>query len=378
MALFFECLYYSGIATFQIIYITLFGILFKYLKIVDKKFEDSLSKLILNIILPSFIFCEVIENFDKDNVMLLVRITVGLLTINVIGIIVGFIYSLFIKSNSSERNFYLAIMSSPNVTSVTMVILEVLSPILDKFKYDDDTPLGKKSAKERGLLYISLLSILANIWRWTFTFNFINNKNKTEILLDPSINVADKRTIRKTIKEILNVPIITSILALVISLIEYVKDIFIDKDSFLKATFFDSHQVISKCYTFTVIFLLGLNISNILPFKMNEPETIETNTEKKKISIWKIIFVSILKLVIVPLIGTPIIVYFLNIGFILDKVLVFLLFFTLAAPISINILVICNAKKAWVEYISLIMLANYVICIFSITISNAIFLNILS
>jgi predicted permease len=408
MGLFLECFYISSVGTFQIIYIALLGILFKHLKLVDKKFEDSLSKVIANLMLPSFIFCEVILNFDSSNWYLLIHILLGYLTVSFLGIIVGYIYAIIIGSDPNERKFFLAVLSSPNTTSITLILIEVLNPILETLKYNplQDTTgnsLNKitvPTAKERGLLYISLLSIFSNIWRWAVTYNLIHKRdidyikeinqvqiNKVKIidsyqsekeeLLLPKNNgltlVSDSKqdkSLREIFVEIINTPIVVSVLTLILSFSSFFKNLFTNDSSIFKVTLFNVHMTISKGYTFSVMFMLGLNIYNIF----NEDDS----TKKEKINMKIITGLAFIKMILMPLIGSPIIFYYQSHGFIEDPVLVFLMLFTLASPTAINILVICNVKKAWVHYMSLLMSVVYCFCIISITVSNAIFLYLLS
>jgi predicted permease len=116
--------------------------------------------------------------------------------------------------------------------------------------------------------------------------------------------------------------------------------------------------------------MLGLNIYNIFHG--------EEGGDQEQVNLKKVVGLCLMKLVIVPLIGSPVVFYFQSQGFIEDPVLVFLMLFTLASPTAINILVICNLKKAWVHYMSLIMSFTYLFCMVTITLNNSIFLYLLS
>lgn len=412
MVLILECLYISSVGTFQILYIALLGILFKHLKLVDKKFEDSLSKVIANLMLPSFIFCEVILNFDSSNWYLLIHILLGYLTVSLFGVILGYIYSIITGSDKNERNFFMAVLSSPNTTSITLILIEVLNPILETLKYSPlqnsseniSNKISVPSAKERGLLYISLLSIFSNIWRWAVTYNLINkreidnlneneysqvqvnksnildvNQNDKQELLLPKTNLisdydqpfkrSNDKSYREIFVEIINTPIIVSVLTLSLSFSSFFKNLFTNDSSIFKETLLNVHLTISKGYTFSVMFMLGLNIYNIF--------SQDLSIQKEKINMKILIGLTFIKMILMPLIGSPIIFYYQSNGFIEDPVLVFLMLFTLASPIAINILVICNVKKAWVHYMSLLMSMVYCFCVVSITVSNTIFLYLL-
>jgi predicted permease len=309
----------------------------------------------------------------------------------------------------------MGILSSPNTTSITLIIIEVLHPLLNSLTYNSAAtlrgveiePLVIPDARDRGLMYISLTSIFSNIWRWTMPFNLINSRDEEvlsvsnegvkEKLLPGEVqnnleknnlpaNVVKKssdKSIKEILLEIMNLPIIVSIITLLLCLNENVKNLFVTPDGILRETITNVHVTISRGYPFCVIFMLGLNFANIVENNNeNKINSVENNNlvndKKEKIDYNKIIILTFLKLIVIPLIGAPIIFFFHNQNIIHDPVLVFILLFMLSSPIAINVLVICSLKKAWLQFTSILMVVNYCASIITITFSNALFLFILS
>ena len=239
-------------------------------RLVDRYFEKSLSKLVADLMLPAFIFCEVMTNFDKSNYFLLFHVFLGCITTYLIGVVVAYIYSKIMQSEENERNLFIALLSSPNTTSITLIMIEVLHPILNTYKYDySDSqtgimPANMPDARERGLMYISLTSIFSNLWRWSVTYNYIDppvpKSGVEERLIEKENNTKEWKEL---LKEVLNVPIVVSIVTLILCMSSTVKFVFTDPDSILKMSFLSANQTIAKGYTFAAIFVLGLNIANI-------------------------------------------------------------------------------------------------------------------
>jgi len=329
--------------------------------------------------------------------------------------------------------FLCGVMSSPHTTSLPLNLIEVLYPILKDFKSGSYGAIQESlapalDAKERGMLYIVLNSIFSNIWRWTVFYNLIQPKNisKAEIFKvnqneDLKVNLLEHNFLRadkfqklrdenlrienenyesydiinnqnkhkdktekfgcwNVFKEILNTPIIISILSICLCINNNIKLAFINKGSILADNLFSVNSIIARCYNFTVIFILGLNFANISFFNEKNKKNKFKDAENNEVlfSNWKIFIISVMKLLIFPLIGCPVIFYFRSMQFITDDILVFLFMFMLAAPNAINIIIVCSVKRSWLKNISLIVMVTYVISLVTLTFAITMFLYILS
>jgi predicted permease len=296
--------------------------------------------------------------------------------------LVGYIYSKIMKFDNSERNMIMAVLSSPNSTNIPFTMIEVLAPIFEKMDYGANGIYGMSDAKGRGLLYISLNSIFSNIWRWTVAYNLIMTSETNSNLSTPFISKENKgkqKTIKDILIEILNIPVVVALISLLLCLNTDIKNLFIQPDSVIRDTFFTAHKAISKGYPFAVIFSLGLNIDNILSNNQNINEQTNTIQEQKDdIDYSKIITISLLKLVMIPIVGTPIILLYRRFEIIVDPVLLYITLLPLASPIAINLLIMCNLKQVWEKFVSLLMISTYSISTITLTLSNTLFLFMLS
>lgn len=357
------------------------------------------------------------KNFDINNTRLLIEVLIGCFTVSFLGGIFGLITSKLLKSNSNETLFLFGLMSSPHTTSLPLILIEVLYPVLQNMKINQDNfPLGNSqnipTAKDRGMLYIVLNSIFSNIWRWTITYNCIqmdeiqikeigfikidNNSELTENLLEKNINennqISRNNTMKikrnKTIgcigifKEILNTPIIVSFLSICLCLNDNVRMAFLQKNTILSDNFLSVNTVIARCFNFSVIFVLGLNFANLPIFKngenINRNDLSNIEEKEELFSAWKIFILTFVKLLIVPLVGCPIIYYYRTAGILNDDVMIFLYMFMMAAPNAINIIVVCSVKRCWLKNISVIMVVSYVCSVVTLTFSITLFLYILT
>ena len=83
------------------------------------------------------------------------------------------------------------------------------------------------------------------------------------------------------------------------------------------------------------------------------------------------------KLIIMPILTTPVIIYLFRNIFHSDDVLTFNYLFLGAAPPAINIIVICAYKNAFVNEIASIMIVMYTAAIITLTVNVTLFLYIL-
>lgn len=329
-------------------------------------------------------FCEIIKSFDASNFSLLFQVILGCLTLHLSGLLLGYITSKIIGSNYNEMTFLCGVMSSPHTTSLPLILIDILDPILSKL--DNDTPhvpgAVVMDARTRGMLYIVLNSIFSNIWRWTISYALINPeedslKDHKEKLIDKENDKKEvpvqkkKMGAKEILKEIMNMPLVVSLTTILISLIPPMREAFVRPDAILRMTFLSVNLFIARGYNFLVMFMLGLNFANLIFDKNDSKALLES------FPTWKIATVTIMKLLIHPLIGWPLILLFRSYYLFTDEVLVFLYMFMCAAPSAINIIIVCSIKNTRVELISLLMVVKYIVSIVTLTLSITTILYIL-
>ena len=241
-------------------------------------------------------------------------------------------------------------------------------------------------SEKRGLLYVVINSIASNIWKWSVCYMLIEPEDEEEIdnidvpLLQESEKINNNELVEKKpkykpkniFKSIVNMPLIASVITLLLTCSPALQRAFISPKSFLRETILKVNMTVSKSYSFIVIFMLGLSIAE------NIGEKKEKEKSKKSFMTPSMIFwLSVVKLIVMPIIFTPIILYVFRNIIHADDVLTFNMLFLGAAPSAINIIVICTFKNTFVNEISSIMIAMYTASIVTLTISIAIFLYIL-
>ena len=381
-------LYASALSTFHWLYICILGIIAKKLGFVDSKFKSGLSKVVTNIILPCFVFSQIVNNFRISQYILIFQAVVGCLVIYVLGLIIGFIISRILKLDVNQRNFLGAVFSTPHNTSIYVILIQVIGPFLDTIFPKNPNLVG--DSEKRGLLFVVINSIVANIWKWSCCYALIEPDDEEEDL-EENINspllkdennqnqIVEKKpkykekTFKDIIKSVVNMPLIASIFSLCITFSPSLQRLFITPKSLLRDTIIDVNMTVSKAYSFIVIFILGLSIADNVHFPGEEVKKIGKNFLNVSIIFW----LTLVKLVVMPILTTPVIIYLFRNIFHSDDVLTFNYLFLGAAPPAINIIVICAYKNAFVNEISSIMIVMYTAAIITLTVNITVFLYIL-
>jgi predicted permease len=394
--------YASSLSTFHWLAIAVLGVAAKKLEFVDKdlkkytdnngknppEFKGQLSKVVTNIILPFFILSQIVNNFRISQYLLIIQAVIGCLVIYLFGLLVGFAIAKILKLNKAQQNFLGALFSTPHNTSIYVILIQVIGPFLDTIFPRNPNIVG--NSVKRGLLYVIINSIVANIWKWSCCYYLIepddemenSDDDKQYALLndnDQTNNLAEikpkykPKTFKDILKSVINMPLIASLISLFITFIPKLQLLFITPKSILQETVMDVSKTVSKAYSFLVIFILGLSISDNVHLHHESIKNIGKNFLDKTIIFW----LTLVKLVIMPIITTPVIIYIFRNIFHSDDVLTFNYLFLGAAPPAINIIVICAYKGAFTKEISAIMIVMYTAAIITLTLNITGFLYIL-
>lgn len=380
-------LYASALSTFHWLAIAVLGITAKKMGFVDSKFKNGLSKVVTNIILPCFVFNQIVNNFRISQFYLIIQAVIGCLIIYIFGLFVGFGISRILKMNKFQHNFLGAVFSTPHNTSIYVILIQVIGPFLDTIFPRNPNIVG--DSVKRGLLYVVINSICANIWKWSACYYLIepdedeDEEDKNYSLLNDNEETNNQiiikkpkykeKTFKDIIKSVINMPLVASLFSLFITFIPSLQYQFITHKYLLRETIMDVCKTVSKAYSFLVIFILGLSIADNVHFPNEKVEKVGKNFLNKTIIFW----LTLVKLVIMPILTSPVIIYIFRNLFHSDDVLTFNYLFLGAAPPAINIIVICTYKNAFVNEISSIMIVMYTAAIITLTLNITAFLYIL-
>ena len=222
--------YASCISTFHWVYLVILGIVSYRLGFIDQKFKGCLSKLVTNIILPCFIFYQILNNFRISQYMIIIQAVLGCLIIYLLGLFIGMCLGKMLGLNKRQKDFVGAVFSTPHNTSIYVILIQVIGPFMDSI-FPPPTNLVGDSEK-RGLLYVVINSIASNIWKWSVCYMLIEPEEEEEEELDIEMETplllksqenkqlkgnAPKYKPKNILKSIFNMPLIISILSLLIT-----------------------------------------------------------------------------------------------------------------------------------------------------------------
>ena len=383
-------LYASALSTFHWLYIVILGVTAKKLGFVDSKFKSGLSKVVTNLILPCFVFTQIVNNFRISQYLLIFQAVIGCFIIYIFGLFIGFAISRILGLNKKKRDFLGAVFSTPHNTSIYVILIQVIGPFLDTIFPRNPNMVG--DSKKRGLLYVVINSIVANIWKWSCCYLLIEPEDEEDELEsdinspllkdndeERNIQIVEKKpkykekTLKDILKSVCNMPLIASLFSLCITFSPDLQRLFITPKAFLRKTIIDVNMTVAKAYSFLVIFILGLSIADNVHLPGEEVKKLGKNFLNSSIIFW----LSIVKLVIMPILTAPIIIFIFRNLFHADDVLTFNYLFLGAAPPAINIIVICAYKNAFVNEISSIMIVMYTAAIITLTLNITGYLYIL-
>lgn len=396
MSILIDSFYSSTLSTFHVLYIIILAILAKKLKYVQHRFEYSLSKLVTNIIIPCFIFSQIINNFRINRLRLITETMIGCVFVYTFGLIIGFIISKFLTLNNNQSCFLAAIFSTPHTTSITVILIQIIGPVLDTFIKRKSWLTG--TATERAYLYIAMNSIYSNIWRWSGAYYLIESENKgsdtavvviDEALITKDLEDMNKKAIidnntsscafNRFIRSIINTPIITAVITMCITLSPTVQSYFTTSHSILNETFVSVNIMVSKSYSFVCIFMFGLSVAEAMKCGNDDDDNNNNsiNSDECIFTGWELFWLAIMKLIVMPLLACPFIIYIFRSWLHSDDMLVFIYLFMVSAPSAINLVIICTYKQAYVKTISMFMIVVYGIAIITMTLQVTFFIYVL-
>ena len=375
MAVLYEGFYSASISSFHLLYIVTLGIITKKSNIIHSTFLRSLSKIVTNMILPCYIFAQITNNFKIEQSMLIFYSMIGCGFLFVFGLFMGYIISKILGLSKSETKFLAAVFSTPHTTSILLILMQCVGPVLDKI-----IPIqGGLTAEQRGMTYVVMNAIFANLWKWSGAYYLIEPEKKREVVdAEEALITKDKEDENKPkeehsnsssvhISKIPNAPIVTAILSLILTLFPTLQSYFTNKGTVLNETIISVNLMVSKSYSFICMFMLGVAFADTIHFSNEEP------SRKSIFTGCDLFWLAIMKLVVMPLLACPCLIYIFRIWLHADDVLLFIFLFMACAPTAMTIIVICAYKGAYIESFSLLMIVMYAAGIVTMTLQITFF-----
>ena len=380
----FDGFYASMLSTFHLLYIVILGILAKKLKMVDDNFQRSLSKVVTNIILPCFIFALIVNNFRISQYQIILEAMLGCCFLFFFGLIIGYVISKLLRLKKGQTQFLAAVFSTPHTVSMPVILMQVVGPVLDTMISSKYAFLG--NSEKRGLLYIVMNSIFSNIWRWSGAyyliqpedrfddyFDGLNEEEKQRLLQRPS-RAFKERGFKDFLKSVINTPLIASIFSLLFTASPSFQSYFTIPGSLMHESLISVNLMVAKSYGFIVMFLLGLSFADSIKL---DDDSEKEDDGRMFLTACDLFWLSIMKLIVMPLLACPFILFIFRTWLEADDVMTFIYLFMASAPSAINIIVICSYKDCYVEAVSLLMIIMYAASIITLTIQVTFFIYIL-
>jgi hypothetical protein len=290
----------------------------------------------------------------------------------------GYIISKFLRNSPCQSRFLEAVFSTPHTTSMTIVLIQVIGPLLDSI-IPRRNYFG--NAEKRGYLYIAMNSIYSNIWRWSGAYYLIDEEDLVDHRIEGNDDIetrksqAPDRNISDFFKSVVNVPLVASGLSILFTLNPYFQSYFYTPGSLLNETLISVNVMVGKSYGFIVMFLLGLSFADSIKFPSDKK-----NNNVKEMSFLNncdLFWISVMKLIVMPLLACPILLLIFRDWLKSDDVLVFIFLFMASAPSAINIIVICTYKDLYVQAVSLLMIVMYAASIITLTLQVTFFVYVI-
>ena len=380
----FDGFYASMLSTFHLLYIVILGILAKKLKMVDDNFQRSLSKVVTNIILPCFIFALIVNNFRISQYQIILEAMLGCCFLFFFGLIIGYVISKLLRLKKGQTQFLAAVFSTPHTVSMPVILMQVVGPVLDTMIPSKYAFLG--NSEKRGLLYIVMNSIFSNIWRWSGAyyliqpedrfddyFDGLNEEEKQRLLQRPS-RAFKERGFKDFLKSVINTPLIASIFSLLFTASPSFQSYFTIPGFLMHESLISVNLMVAKSYGFIVMFLLGLSFADSIKL---DDDSEKEDDGRMFLTACDLFWLSIMKLIVMPLLACPFILFIFRTWLEADDVMTFIYLFMASAPSAINIIVICSYKDCYVEAVSLLMIIMYAASIITLTIQVTFFIYIL-
>lgn len=288
---------------------------------------------------------------------------IGCLFLYGFGFILGYFFGKFLGYNQKQCYFLGAVYSSPHTTSIPVILFSIIGPVLDKvIPMPLELPVN---SQKRGYLYIILNSIFSNIWKWSAGYYFIQKEDydiSEKKLSKYPYKPPASMSIKKFLKEIITAPLVVSFISIFMTIFPSIQNTLNKEDSYIYNSFMIANSMIGKSYSFFVMLTLGLSLCESM-----FPEREEERNKKVFFRNLDIIWLSLGKLLLMPLITWPFLIYLCRRILHADDVMLFLFLFLGMAPGAINLIVITQIKEAFQESISMLMMAMYGIALITIT-----------
>ncbi|CAG9315414.1 unnamed protein product [Blepharisma stoltei] len=340
-----------------------FGVLLTRLKILTIETSNRISKLVINLILPCLLFCDMIKSVTISELENFGIIFIFATFHMFAGSGIGWLLGTLTNANNEIKKLMMCCIGVQETLAFSLVYANVLG---------ESSVVTESHFKNRAVTDVLVYTVFITIYKWIIAYGMLKKEDQDNNIESELLDMTEKNEkilVKREdwiykIKNIMNPPIYVAIIAIILALIPYMKEYVISgSGSVLKKNVFSAVQDTGAMTTPLICIILGSNLSEGYP----------PTADIKWIHIWMI---NLGKLIIMPLIGISMFTLFYTIGFI-DRILAIMMIAVYAAPTSKQILIICTNHGNQVENISKIYLIQYMIVALPLSIFNVVSIYIL-
>ena len=154
-----------------------------------KEFSDQTSRMLTNIILPCYLFTQMMNNIRIANIKDIFQCLIGCLIVIIVGIILGLISAKLLVNQKRQILFLTAAFSTSDSAAFLIILAQICGPFLDQMQ---PPKTGELPAGQRALYYIVLITVINNFWKWTFCYLMVQNEEGEEEISKDYKKISDK------------------------------------------------------------------------------------------------------------------------------------------------------------------------------------------
>ncbi|CAG8762947.1 10844_t:CDS:2, partial [Cetraspora pellucida] len=340
----------------QVLLLCLTGYVVAKLGIITSSIQEGLSKLIIKILMPCFLFSRIAANIDYEMLLRLWPIPVFYFFFTATSGILGVFGRKLFNLSISNTKFMVTSIMFNNVASLSLGILKGMSDtsamqILRWGEGDDPS-----NSIKRGTSYILLSTLFGNLLRWSLGAFLLKKELSEEILSGETpllgtegISHQRRRSlfsrVVKAVRGTLNPPLCSAMLALVVGTVPFLKFIFFNERSPL-ATISKVMEYMGATYVPLTLITLGAHLNNLPHAKSQEILPI-------------IAYIMSCRFIIMPIIGVVTILstrtWYIN-----DPMLLFVLMLFASGPTAINCMNLVQLTGTFKEEMATLLFYSYI------------------
>ncbi|CAG8490036.1 6703_t:CDS:2 [Ambispora gerdemannii] len=317
----------------QILLVCVTGYVCAYMGMVTPTVQKGLSKLIVAVLLPCYLFTEVAVGIDIDTLIRLWPIAAFMGLYAVLGSTIGWVGGKILGTSKKETNFIITGIVFNNLTSLSVSLLNNIehTPAVQYLLIDeDDIPAD---AIRRGISFALLASLLGNFLRKSISTIFKNMILK----------------IVTSIREIMNPPLYAAVLAVIVGTIPTLKNLFFGHNAILYPTITKTMITLGNLSIPITLLLLGTQLNNSPP------------TAKDSQLFPTIGWVMASRFLFVPIFGISLVYLTRTWYSYYDPMLWFVLMLLSASPTAVNCINLTQLTGTFQEEMSTLLFYSYVL-----------------